>query len=452
MKKLLLLSLFITNAAISLAQTSENSEKIETESVDNSTFNKWFVELNTGYSKGLNPYTSGYHTSIEDKKLGGLKFNSFNVGIRYMLTPKFGIKTGVSYDKFNNFKSSSSKDFETEQFRFDLQGVINGAQLFDLQDKLGRFNFLIHGGLNYSRLTPTLDTPIDIIGGTSNYNITENNIGVVFGITPEFRITNRLAFIMDFSMYTNYRQNLAWDGHKSLDNNNSIGKMINGTVGLNYSFGKQNTHGDYARVEDKKVTEKYDGLQQRIAELETMMNDTDKDGVPDYLDSENNSLAGVAVDTKGRMVDLNNNSVPDELEKYLTTNYNDKADQERKAEVTNSKLVKNLINEGFVTTYFDINKSKPTNVSTEGIDFILTYLRNNPSASVEIYGSADEAGKSEYNDKLALARANNVKNTLVKAGIDASRLSVISKGEDTSVDPSSKEAKNLVRRVTFKVK
>ena len=106
MKKLLLLSLLLTNAAIALAQTSENSEKIETESVDNSTFNKWFVELNTGYSKGLNPYTSGYHTSIEDKKLGGLKFNSFNVGIRYMLTPKFGIKTGISYDKFNKAKSS----------------------------------------------------------------------------------------------------------------------------------------------------------------------------------------------------------------------------------------------------------------------------------------------------------------------------------------------------------
>lgn len=452
MKKLLLLSLFLTNAAISIAQTSENQEKIEAKPVDNSTFNKWFVELNAGYSKGLNPYTSGYHTSIEDKILGGLKFNNFNFGVRYMITPKFGIKTGLSYDKFKNFKSSTSKDFETEQFRFDFQGVINGTQLFDLQEKLGRFNFLVHGGLNYSRLTPTLETPVDIIAGPSNYNITENNIGVVFGITPEFRITNRLAFIMDFSMYTNYRQNLAWDGHKSLDNNNSTGKMINGTFGLNYSLGKQNTHGDYARVEDKKVKEKYDELQKRIGELETMMNDTDKDGVPDYLDSENNSMAGVAVDTKGRMVDVNNNGVPDELEKYLATNYSDKADQDRKAESIKANSAKNLINDGFVTTYFEINKTKPTNVSTEGIDFVLTYLRNNPSASVDIFGNADEMGKSDYNDKLALARANNVKNTLMKAGIDGSRLNVISKGEDTSVDPTSKEAKNLVRRVTFKVK
>jgi OOP family OmpA-OmpF porin len=56
------------------------------------------------------------------------------------------------------------------------------------------------------------------------------------------------------------------------------------------------------------------------------------------------------------------------------------------------------------------NKSTPTNVSTEGIDFILTYLRNNPSASVDIIGHADELGRSEYNDKLSTARANSVKN------------------------------------------
>jgi OOP family OmpA-OmpF porin len=35
-------------------------------------------------------------------------------------------------------------------------------------------------------------------------------------------------------------------------------------------------------------------------------------------------------------------------------------------------LITKLINGGYVATYFDFNKSTPTNVSTEGIDFILT--------------------------------------------------------------------------------
>ena len=119
---------------------------------------------------------------------------------------------------------------------------------------------------------------------------------------------------------------------------------------------------------------------------------------------------------------------------------------------TNDELVKALINDGYVTTYFDYNKSTPTNVSTEGIDFILTYLRNNPSASVDIIGHADELGRTEYNDKLSTARANSVKNTLMSAKIDGSRLNIVPAGEDTSVDKNSDVARRLVRRVTFKVK
>jgi len=33
------------------------------------------------------------------------------------------------------------------------------------------------------------------------------------------------------------------------------------------------------------------------------MNDTDKDGVPDYLDAESSPVPGAMVDTKGRMID-----------------------------------------------------------------------------------------------------------------------------------------------------
>jgi len=71
---------------------------------------------------------------------------------------------------------------------------------------------------------------------------------------------------------------------------------------------------------------------------------------------------------------------------------------------------------------------------------------------VDIIGHADELGRSAYNDKLSNARAKNVKNTLVKANIDASRLNVIAAGEDTSVNKDSESARKLVRRVTFTVK
>ena len=42
-----------------------------------------------------------------------------------------------------------------------------------------------------------------------------------------------------------------------------------------------------------------------------MLQDTDRDGVVDYLDAEPNTTGGVAVDTKGRAIDVNKNGVPD---------------------------------------------------------------------------------------------------------------------------------------------
>ncbi|MNR62683.1 Outer membrane porin F precursor [compost metagenome] len=79
-------------------------------------------------------------------------------------------------------------------------------------------------------------------------------------------------------------------------------------------------------------------------------------------------------------------------------------------------------------------------------------MRNNPTASVDIIGHADELGKSEYNNKLSKARAETVKNILVKANINASRLNIIAAGEDNSVVKDSESARKLVRSATFLIK
>ena len=191
-------------------------------------------------------------------------------------------------------------------------------------------------------------------------------------------------------------------------------------------------------------------MNNRIGEIETLMNDSDKDGVPDYLDVENNSLAGVAVDTKGRMVDKNNNGVPDELEKYIdktiTTN-----NSTNNTAVSNG-ILEQLINDGYVAAYFDPEKSTPTNASSDNIGFILNYLKNNPDKSIEIIGYADELGSSSYNNKLSASRAQTIKTILSRAGISASRMTIVGNGIDSSVDKNSEYARRLVRKVVFKIK
>ena len=455
MKKIILINFLALTYISNYAQTNKNSvdrsNSTETKEVVSS-YNKWSLEFSSGQSKGVKPYTPGYYSSKSNTFIGNFNFNNFNLGVRYMFSPKFGLKATLSSDKLANASDTDSKKFETQQYRFGVEGVVNACRLFDIQDQLGSFSLLIHGGVQMSSLTPKLDTGIDIASGlSSNYNNTENNIGVIYGVTPEYKITKKIAITIDFSVLSNFRQHYAWDGHNSDPNNNLAGQMISGGFGVSYSFGSKEIHGDWAKIISKEEA-KIEALQKKIADIETLMNDTDKDGVPDYLDTENSSIAGVAVDTRGKMVDLNKNSVPDELEKYLANGYVDKSTFSKSTEVLDADFIKKLINGGYVTTYFETNKSTPTNVSTEGIDFILSYLRNNPTASVDVIGNSDEIGNANYNNKLAIARATSVKDTLVKAGIDASRLNVISKGEDKTVDVSSDNARRLVRRVTFRVK
>lgn len=449
MKKSLLLISLLSFAPL-FSQTDETTEG-ENQS---SGYNRWTVEFNAGQSKGVRPYTAGYSSSESGRSFGTLKLNSFSLGARYMISPKFGIKGDFSFDDLKN--ASTSLPFNVKQYRFNLQGVINGSRLLEIEESLRRFGFMLHGGISLAMVTPNSNSKFDINGLTNFDGITEYNGGIIVGVTPQFRLLNKLAITADVSAIANFRQHLAWDGHYSDKSNNLAGQMLNLTLGLTYSLGSSDVHGDWALIEDKKL-EEITELDNRINDLETLMNDTDKDGVPDYLDVENNSIAGVAVDTKGRMIDVNKNGVPDELEKLVTmTNSKDGVDgvsaETKTANAINAQMVDKLINDGYVTAYFEFDQTNPTDASTEGIDFILTYMRNNPDTTIEIHGNADEVGNSEYNNKLADNRSANVKKVLIDAGINASRLVVVGKGEDKSVNPNSALARRLVRKVSFKIK
>lgn len=443
MKKITLLLLALTSSSYLFSQ-----EEAKEEAVDSQTYNRWTLEATAGQGKGIRPYQKDYFSSKANGFFGGIQANSYSLAARYMFSPVFGIRGRFGYDDLQNQNGTGSKEFKLIMLSFRPEGVVNLNRLFKVEKELGRFGMLFHLGLDVSQVTS--ETP-NVIENDHNNGVSEYNGGIVVGLTPQFRITNKLALTFDVTYLNNFRQHFNWDGSYSDADNNLGGEYISASLGLSYSFGKDKIHGDWAVIKDPKI-EEIEALDKRVGEMEELMNDSDKDGVPDYLDQENNSLAGVAVDTRGRMVDLNKNGVPDELETYfknngilpsnstITNNNNTSSDEAR-----------NLINGGYVSAYFDLNKTKPTNVSSQGIDFILNYLRKNPDSKLEIFGHADELGTNAYNNKLSNDRAESIKNVLIKAGIDGGRISIKSDGEDNSVDPKSAEARRIVRRVTFKV-
>jgi OOP family OmpA-OmpF porin len=418
MKKVLLSFAFL------LALTSANAQREpETESTTPE-FNKWSIELNGGVNKPSKPFTNGYFTDTPN-------FYNGDLGVRYMFNNKFGIKADVGYYNLKN--SDDSAGFESKYYRTSLQGVLNMGRVLNFENWTNTFGALIHAGPGYAQFK------------TEGKNFTDRMGTFMIGITGQIKLSNRIVLTGDFTSITNVRQDLSFDGNSlNAEPRGFNGGLFTGTVGLTFYLGKNDVHADWY-ADANKYKEEIEALEKRVGDLETLHNDADMDGVPDYLDKEPNSTPGVLVDSKGRVIDTNNNGIPDELESYLEKTYGGKT------ATTNNQLVKDLINGGYVTTYFDFNKSQPTNVSTEGIDFILTYLRSNPETNVAIYGHADEIGKSDYNTKLANSRAEAVKNILVKSNVSPSRLTVVSSGEDNSVDPNSVGARKLVRRVTFKV-
>ena len=427
MKRILLTIAFV----LALANTNAQTDSVYNPSVG---FNKWSLELNGGLNKPQRPFTMGYYTSTPSP------WNA-DFGVRYMFNPKFGLKGSIGYYKFTG--KDSSIDFETQFYRANLEGVANLGRIMNFETWTKTLGLLVHMGGGYSQFK------------TDGQSFTDRQGNFIIGLTGQIKLSKKVVLTGDFTSLTTVRQNKTWDGQSNVDANTRgfSGGIFSGTIGFTVYLGKNAEHADWT-AEDNKLKEELEALKQRVGDLEVATADTDMDGVMDSVDKEPNSTpTGVAVDSHGVVIDKNGNGVPDELEKYFDKKYGDVNKGSNVAtSTTNNELIRNLINEGYVTTYFDYNKSTPTNVSTEGIDFILTYLRNNPTASVDIIGHADELGKSAYNDNLSAKRANAVKNILIKAKIDASRLNVVPAGEDNSVAKESAGARKLVRRVTFKVK
>lgn len=433
MKKYILTSLLVIISLTVKAQKSKDTTS--------SRYNKWTIEASVGQAKGVKPYSRGYYSGDPKTFLGKPQVNSLTLGARYMISPKFGFKADLHYNDLKNIKGSDSYPFEMKMIGFSIEGIVNASRLFDIEETIARFGILAHGGIRIDRMT---SETANIVEHDHNYGVSEYNGGIIVGVTPQYRFSKKMSVYLDVTVQNNFRQHFNWDGSYSDTSNNLNGQIVTTSFGLTYSLGKNKLHGDWAIITDPNV-QKLDDLNKKVSDIQNKMLDTDKDGVPDYLDQENNSVAGVAVDTRGRMVDLNRNGIPDELERYV-----DKTAKETVQKTTEDSVLR-LVNEGYICAYFESGKAQSTDISTEGIDFMLTFLRNHPNSSIDIIGHADEIGKTAANNVLAKQRAESIKNTLIKAGINPSRLTVVSQGEDTSVAIDSAEARKLVRRVTFRV-
>ena len=404
-------------------------------------YNRWSVNLNVGTNIGIRPFTSGYYATTPNYFVKP-EFNHFDLNVRRMFNTKFGVMWDFGYDNFS--EDSGSPKFSNNMYRTSFQGVMNIHRAFNWEEFTETFGLQIHLGPGFS----FLEAP-----ETTTFNHYDNIFSILGGATALIKISDKLAFNLDFTMISNLTHHVALDGQSSLDPSLSrTGTVYTTSFGATFYFGKKERHADWY-WENLNVKDEYKDLLARVEELEIMMNDTDKDGVPDYLDVENNTIGGVAVDTKGRAVDINNNGVPDELETYINNKYGDlqtTINNLATGEYSSAQM-KQMINGQYVNVFFDFDETRITTGTISAINFLIKYLNANPEAKAEVIGYADEMGDYNYNINLSRRRAQRVIETLVRSGIDSNRLTLVVKGEDNTVPKESKLARQLVRRVAFKV-
>lgn len=404
-----------------------------------SDFNKWSLEVNGGFNKPMAPITPGYHSPT-------LNLGHADLGVRYMFNEKFGAKLDYGFGSFQNAKDNPS--FSTKYYRLNLQGVANLGRMMNFESFSNSFGLLLHMGGGIGNVNPEENDP---------NNFTDKVYTIMFGLTPQVKLSNKISIVGDISTILNGRQTIAFDGASNITaaTNNGYyganGTWFTGTLGVQFYLGSSEQHADWYLAPEKYATK--EELASQINGIKDMLKDSDGDGVPDYLDKEPNTPAGARVNSAGSTMDSDGDGTPDHLDKCpfapgASSNGGCPVEQT----VEEIDFFMKSINEGYVNVYFAFDSSKPLGYSVPATNYVANFLKRNVGVKLEIKGFADELGPEDYNIKLSEKRAQAVYDMLISSGIDAARLTFKGYGEDTSVDKSSVDARQLSRRVSFEVK
>ncbi len=88
---------------------------------------------------------------------------------------------------------------------------------------------------------------------------------------------------------------------------------------------------------------------------------------------------------------------------------------------------------GLKTIYFDFDKYNLRDDAKATLEADARILMDNPKSRVVIEGHCDERGTTEYNLALGEKRAAATRDYLIRLGVDAGQLSIISYGEERPV-------------------
>ncbi|WP_297800204.1 OmpA family protein [uncultured Polaribacter sp.] len=370
-------------------------------------FNKWSVDFGAGVHQITKNISPNYDS-------GNFGLGQASLGLRYMLNEKFGFRLGLGYNEFA--EGENSLPFRANYYRINIEGIVNAGNLLNFSSWTKRFNLLFHAGVGMS--TSSTIKPIN--------QETDIMTNIVLGLTPQFKLSNRISLFFDTSIIFHQFQHYTFDGAIIQEPRIINPAIINTSLGVNISIGKQKENADFLKNDEVIVTDKLDDIVKRLDKAETEI---------------------ATLKTKKATI----NKV--ELVKELDNRYALKGEvaSNRYANVVTSSnvdLIRKLLNDGYINVYFDVNKKTVQKGSLNSVNYLTQFMKDNPNVSALLIGYADETGKEKQNQILSKNRAKSVFDILVSAGISANRLSYAGGGEDKSV---TTKARQFARKVIFKI-
>ncbi|MEJ7643507.1 MAG: OmpA family protein [Chryseolinea sp.] len=99
--------------------------------------------------------------------------------------------------------------------------------------------------------------------------------------------------------------------------------------------------------------------------------------------------------------------------------------------------------------YFDFDHYRIRPEGQNVLDELVSYLKQNTGAQLEIFAFADDRGTSEYNLKLTQKRGQSVAEYLVNKGVDQTGIAIVAKGKQSPKEVDVELQRQYNRRVEF---
>lgn len=381
--------------------------------VNSQSMNKSSIGFNIGGHDGMSK--TNHYTRLH-------QLNHYELNYRYMMNNRFGLKFDAGFDNFQFVDDHPA----TNALRFSIQPTFNLTDLLHMNNFTTRWGILLHMGAGYAAMWNK-----EVRGPNEILNLKEGSVDEILqgiiGLTPQFKLNERLSINGDIAFMGNIRQNYGFDFESApIQGGGFSGYYATATIGFSYYIGKSKNNADWTYSPTFNPLVMQENLNRIIAletlakEAEAKLGDDDKDGVINAVDQEVNSPLGNKVDITGKTI----------IETPPTN--------------LNSFGIADIM---FVKGSFYINP-----IYYRIMDRVVSYMAANPTKKISVSGHTDIDGSDEINNKISEVRVNNVVNYLIKKGADKNRLEITFKGKKQVKYPgNTSEVDAANRRVQFTI-